>query len=171
MFVKSFPVLSQGFEIETEMTIHALDKNFVLASIPVDYRDRPSGSVSKLSTFSDGFKVLRTIARLVRDYRPLPFFSLIAALFLLIAVILFIPVWNEFRITGLVPRFPTLFAAGFMALAAIQMFCCGLILHTNGNKNRQAFEVQLNMLTMLCKHTPDCSEDDIPSPAQHSSES
>ena len=167
MFVKSFPILSQGFEIETEMTIHALDKNFVLSSIPVSYRDRPTGSVSKLSTFSDGFKVLRTIARLVRDYRPLPFFSLIAALFLLIAVILFIPVWREFRMTGLVPRFPTLFAAGFMALAAIQMFCCGLILHTNGNKSRQAFEVQLNMLTMLCARTAPRSEEDIPSPSEH----
>ena len=155
LFVKSFPVLSQGFEIETEMTIHALDKNFVLSSIPVEYRDRPGGSVSKLSTFSDGFKVLRTIARLVRDYRPFPFFSLIAGILLLLAVILFIPILREFRLTGLVPRFPTLFVSGFLALAAIQMFCCGLILHTNGNKNRQNFEVQLNMLRMMLPSQPD----------------
>ena len=87
LFVKSFPILSKGFEIETEMTIHALDKNFALTSIPVGYRDRPAGSESKLNTFSDGFKVLRTIARLYKDYRPLPFFSIIAGILMVAALL------------------------------------------------------------------------------------
>lgn len=108
LFVKSFPVLSKGFEIETEMTIHALDKNLALASVPVGYRDRPVGSESKLNTFSDGFKVLRTVARLFKDYKPLPFFGIIAGVLMLFALILLFPVLTEFTQTGLVPRLPPL---------------------------------------------------------------
>ncbi len=148
-FVKSFPVLSKGFEIETEMTIHALDKNLCLASVPVDYRDRPTGSVSKLNTFSDGFKVIKTIVRLFKDYKPLLFFSLLAAALAVIALILGIPVLVEFSHTGLVPRFPTLIVAGFFAVFALQCLVCGLILDTEGKKSRQNFELQMNIMKML----------------------
>lgn len=120
-FVKSFPVLSQGFEIETEMTIHALDKNLSLKSVPVEYRDRPEDSVSKLNTYSDGMRVLRTIARLYKEYRPLSFFGLFAALFGAAGLILFIPVLAEFFRTGLVPRFPTLIVSGVMM--TLPCFC------------------------------------------------
>ncbi len=146
MFVKSFPVLSKGFEIETEMTIHALDKNFTLASIPVGYRDRPDGSVSKLNTFADGFKVLRTIARLFRDYKPFQFFSIVSGIIFLIALLLLLPVLVEYYKTGLVPRIPTFIASCFMALFALQTFACGLILDTQSKKSRQNFEIQMNIL-------------------------
>ena len=147
LFVKSFPVLSKGFEIETEMTIHALDKNFALASVPVGYRDRPAGSESKLNTFSDGFKVLRTIARLFKDYKPLPFFGIIAAILMVIALILLCPVLSEYIQTGLVPRLPTFVAACFMALFSLISFACGLILDTQGKMSRQNFEIQMNIVS------------------------
>lgn len=145
-FVKSFPVLSKGFEIETEMTIHALDKNFSLTAVSVDYRDRPQGSVSKLNTVSDGIKVLRTIARLFKDYRPFRFFSIISGILMLLAVIFLIPVLMTYTQTGLVPRFPTLIACGFLAVFSLQTFICGLILDTQGKQARQNFEIQLNLL-------------------------
>lgn len=148
-FVKSFPILSQGFEIETEMTIHALDKNLALCEIPVNYRDRPQGSQSKLNTVSDGIRVLKTIFRLFKDYRPLLFFGAVSLLLLAACVLLFVPIFIEFLETGLVPRFPTLIMAGFIALAALLSFVCGLILDTEGKKARQSFEVQLNILEML----------------------
>lgn len=146
MFVKSFPVLSKGFEIETEMTIHALDRNFALVSIPVGYRDRPEGSVSKLNTFSDGFKVLKTIARLFKDYKPLPFFSIVAAIFMVIALVMLVPVLHEFYLTGLVPKLPTFVASCFMALFALLSFAAGLILDTQVKSNRQNFEFQMNIM-------------------------
>ena len=146
LFVKSFPVLSKGFEIETEMTIHALDKNLALTSIPVGYRDRPEGSVSKLNTFSDGFKVLRTIGRMFKDYKPFPFFTIIAAVFMVIALFLLVPVLVEFYTTGLVPRLPTFVAACFMALFSLLIFSCGLILDTLVKKNRENFELMLTLL-------------------------
>ncbi len=142
-FVKSFPVLSKGFEIETEMSIHAIDKNMQLETVVIQYRDRPEGSESKLSTYSDGFKVLRTIARLYRSYRPLAFFGALALLLALIAALLFLPVLAEYARTGLVPRFPTLIVSGFVAVAAIQSLFSGLILQTMLHKNRQDFEMQL----------------------------
>ncbi|MGE4483707.1 MAG: glycosyltransferase family 2 protein [Oscillospiraceae bacterium] len=148
-FVKSFPVLSKGFEIETEMTIHALDKNFYMKSIPVTYRDRPEGSVSKLNTISDGVKVIKTIFRLLKDYRPFQFFSSIALFFALLAAIFITPVLIEFYRTGLVPRFPTLIVAGFSALSSILLFCCGLVLDSESKRNRQNFEIQLNMIEIL----------------------
>ena len=149
LFVKSFPVLSSGFEIETEMTIHALDKNMHIVSIPVDYRDRPTGSVSKLSTYSDGFKVIKTIFNLYKDYRPLSFFSLFAVFFLLVGLILFIPVLHEFIQTGLVPRFPSLIVSTVFFLSALLSFVCGMILETVVKKNRQQFEVNLNLIRIL----------------------
>ena len=142
-FVKTFPVLSKGFEIETEMTIHALDKNFLLKEVPVEYRDRPEGSVSKLNTYSDGFRVLKTIARLFKEYKPTIFFSLISLVFLIISLIFGIPVFIEYFDTGLVPRIPTLIFAGFMLIIAILLFVCGIILEVVVKKHRQLFELLL----------------------------
>lgn len=142
-FVKTFPVLSKGFEIETEMTIHALDKNFLLKEIPVEYRDRPAGSISKLSTYSDGFKVLKTIARLFKEYKPTIFFSIVSLLFLIISLCFGIPVFVEYFKTGLVPRYPTLIFSGFMLMISILMFICGIILEVVVKKHRQLFELIL----------------------------
>ena len=149
LFVKSFPVLSRGFEIETEMTIHALDKNFSLFSLPVSYRDRPKGSESKLNTFKDGFKVLKTIGRLFKDYKPFLFFSAVAAVFAAVALILVIPVLAEYLNTGLVPRLPTFVTACFFAVFAMLTFICGLILDTQGKQARQNFELQMNILHQI----------------------
>lgn len=146
LFVKSFPVLSKGFEIETEMTIHALDKNFALISIPVGYRDRPDGSASKLNTFSDGFKVLGTIGRMFKDYKPLPFFSIIAGILMLIALAFLIPVLSDFYVTGLVPKLPSFVAACFMAMFSLLSFSCGLVLDTMVKKSRENFELMLTLL-------------------------
>ena len=149
LFVKSFPVLSKGFEIETEMSIHALDKNLRLVSVPVDYRDRPAGSQSKLNTYSDGAKVLMTIFRLVKDYKPLAFFSVVSLVLMAAAAVLFFPVFLEYLDTGLVERFPTLIVAGFLAVGGLLTFCCGLILDTVIKKERQNFELWLNLLRTL----------------------
>lgn len=151
LFVKSYPVLSKGFEIETEMTIHALDKNFLIEEIPVEYRDRPEGSVSKLNTFSDGAKVLSTIAALVREYRPLAFFSLVAVALWIIALILFIPVLREYFITGLVARFPTLIVSGVVATFGILLWACGVILDVVTKKHRQLYELELNRIAASLK--------------------
>ncbi len=144
-FVKTFPVLSKGFEIETEMSIHAVDKNMQIGNLVVQYRDRPEGSESKLNTFSDGFKVLKTILRLFRIYAPLPFFSVLAVLLCVLAGILFVPILSAYLATGLVPRFPTLIICGFMVLAALQLFSCGLVLNNLVQKNRQEFEFKLQL--------------------------
>lgn len=141
-FVKTFPVLSAGFEIETEMTIHALDKNMKIDHVTVDYRDRPSGSESKLNTVSDGIKVLKTIVRLHRTYKPYSFFGLIAAALLILAVAFFIPVLVTYIQTGLVPNFPTLIVCCFTALAALLSFFTGLQLQNAVQKNKQDFELQ-----------------------------
>lgn len=142
-FVKTFPVLSKGFEIETEMTIHALDKNFLLKEIPVEYRDRPAGSVSKLNTYKDGFKVLKTIARLFKEYKPTIFFGLVSLLFFVISIAFGTPVFVEYFKTGLVPRYPTLIFSGFMLMISILMFVCGIILEVVVKKHRQLFELIL----------------------------
>lgn len=145
-FVKSFPVLSKGFEIETEMTIHALDKNFLLEEIPVTYRDRPEGSVSKLNTFSDGFKVLMTIASLFRDYKPLVFFSAITILLELLALVLFIPPLYGFLSTGEVLKFPSVIVSVALATMGFVFLVCGIILEVIAKKHRQLFELYLNMI-------------------------
>lgn len=146
LFVKSFPVLSKGFEIETEMTIHALDKNFLIEEIPVSYRDRPEGSQSKLNTVSDGVKVLKTIATLFRDYKPLLFFSTIAMVCMIGAMVLFVPVLLEYFASGLVLRFPSLIVSGVFALIAILLWICGVILHVIAKKHRQLYELFLNQI-------------------------
>lgn len=145
-FVKTFPVLSNGFEIETEMSIHAIDKNMSIANIVIDYRDRPSGSESKLNTYSDGAKVIFTIIRLYRTYKPMHFFGIISLLLSAISIILFLPVFISYLNTGLVAQFPTLIVSGFIMIAAIQSFFSGLILQTILHKNRQDFELTLNQL-------------------------
>lgn len=143
-FVKTFPVLSKGFEIETEMTIHTVDKNMLHKNVIIQYRDRPEGSESKLNTYSDGFKVLMTIARLYKNYRPLYFFSLLAGALVLLAAMFFIPVFREYLATGLVEKFPTLIVCGFVAIAALVSFFSGMILDTIKQKNRQDFEISLH---------------------------
>lgn len=146
-FVKSFPVISKGFEIETEMSIHAVDKNMLVENVVIGYRDRPQGSESKLNTVSDGFKVLRTIVRLFRDYKPMSFFGILAGVLAVIAIAFFIPVFVEYTKTGMVSRFPTLFMCGFTMLAAIQAFFAGMILQTMKMKNLQDFEMELQHIS------------------------
>lgn len=152
IFVKTFPILSKGFEIETEMTIHALDNNLLIKSIPVTYRDRPEGSVSKLNTYTDGAKVLLTIFNLYRNYQPLKFFGGMALLLALVSLVLFVPVLTEYLSTGLVPRFPTLIVSGFSMLAAILAIVCGLILDTIAKNNRKNYELQMNIIHLLMKN-------------------
>lgn len=143
-FVKTFPVMSKGFEIETEMTIHAVNNNMQVENVIVEYRDRPEGSVSKLNTYSDGIKVLFTIARLFREYKPLRFFSIFAGILLILAAGFFVPVFAEYIKTGLVLKFPTLIVCGFVVLAAIQSFFAGLILNNVAQRDRKDFELELN---------------------------
>ena len=145
-FVKTFPVLSKGFEIETEMTIHAVSNNMQIENVIVEYRDRPEGSESKLNTYADGLKVLGTIGKLYKDYKPLGFFTLLAVLLAAVSIIFFIPVLIDFIRTGMVDKFPTLFVCGFVMLAAIQSFFSGLILSNMALKNRRDFEFRLNMI-------------------------
>lgn len=145
-FVKTFPVLSKGFEIETEMTIHAVYNHMQIDNVIVDYRDRPEGSISKLNTYSDGFKVLGTIFRLYRDYKPFGFFSMFALLLAVISALFFIPVLTEFMRTGLVMKFPTLIVCCFVMLAAIQSFFTGLMLSNMAMKNRRDFEYRFNLV-------------------------
>lgn len=142
-FVKTFPVLSKGFEIETEMSIHAVDKNMYVENVVVDYRDRPEGSESKLNTYSDGMKVIMTILRLFRNYKPFHFFGILALLLAIVSMVLFIPIFIGFLGTGLVPKIPTLVISGFIMVAALQSFFAGLILDTIKQKNNQDFEFQL----------------------------
>lgn len=151
-FVKTFPVLSKGFEIETEMTIHTVDKNMLYRNVVIQYRDRPEGSVSKLNTYSDGVKVLMTIARLFKNYRPLGFFSLLALLLTVLDAASFIPVFMDYLQTGMVDKFPTLIVCGFVALAAIISFFASMVLDTIKQKNRQDFEMNLHRSSDQLKH-------------------
>ncbi|MBQ7331021.1 MAG: glycosyltransferase [Oscillospiraceae bacterium] len=141
-FVKTFPVLSAGFEIETEMTIHALDKNMFISHVVIPYQDRPAGSESKLSTVTDGIKVLKTIVKLHRNYKPASFFGWIGAILLLLATVFFIPVLVTYIRTGQVPNFPTLIVCGFAAIAALLSFFTGLQLQNAVQKNKQDFELE-----------------------------
>lgn len=147
-FAKSFPVLSTGFEIETEMSIHAVDKNMAIQNIAIGYQDRPEGSVSKLHTYTDGIRVLKTIAKLFRIYKPMAFFGILALTLLAISAIMLLPVMYHYIKTGLVPRFPTLIVCGFIAIAALQSLFSGLILSTINNREKQEFEFRLQLITM-----------------------
>jgi len=143
-FVKTFPVFSQGFEIETEMTIHAVNYNMQMENVVVEYRDRPEGSVSKLNTYSDGMRVIRKMLQLYKNYRPLGFFGILFLVLVLLAMLLFLPILQDYLRTGLVPRFPTLIVCGFMVLAGIQSFFAGMILEVMAAKDRKDFEYRLN---------------------------
>lgn len=145
-FVKSFPVLSKGFEIETEMTIHAVDKNFKLVEIPVTYRDRPEGSVSKLNTYSDGIKVLKTIGTLFKEYKPTIFFEFISLILIIISLCFGIPVLVDYHKTGLVLRFPTLICCTIALVIAILLWVTGIILSVITKKHKQLYELYLNIL-------------------------
>ena len=146
LFVKSFPVLSNGFEIETEMTIHAIDKRMFLENVVIDYRDRPEGSESKLNTYSDGMKVLFTIARLFRIYKPFSFFAILASVLTILSAAFFIPVFIDYLETGLVDKFPTLIVCGFVIVAAIISLFSGLILSSIVQKNKQDYELELRKI-------------------------
>lgn len=143
-FVKNFPILTQGFEIETEMTIYALDNNFLVRSIPVGYNNRPEGSTSKLNTFSDGFKVIKTAFSLFVHYKPLLFFSILACILFLAGAIGMIPVFVDYFSTGLVPRFPTLIVCGFTILLSLLLLVCGLILEVANTRHKQLVEILMN---------------------------
>ena len=151
-FVKTFPVFSKGFEIETEMTIHAVNYNMQVENVVVEYRDRPEGSVSKLNTFSDGMRVIRKMLQLYKNYKPICFFGSLCLLLILIAAIMMIPILTVYLETGLVPRFPTLIVCGFMVLAGIQSFFAGMILEVMAAKDRKDFEYRLN-----CVHSERCA--------------
>jgi glycosyltransferase involved in cell wall biosynthesis len=144
LFVKNIPILSKGFEIETEMTLHALDKNFKIKEVPIAYRNRPEGSISKLNTFQDGFKVLNTFFKLLRNYKPYLYFSTLAVILIIISLVMFIPVFIDYLHTGLVERFPTLIVSGFIMLLAMLLYFVGLILEIMTNKHRQLYELLLN---------------------------
>ena len=150
-FVKTFPVLSKGFEIETEMTIHAADKNMQVDNVIIEYRDRPEGSESKLNTYSDGAKVLMSIAKLYRNYKPMNFFGFLALVLAVMSIGFFIPVLMEYITTGLVPKFPTLIACGFAMMAAIQSVFAGLVLSAGAQRSRQEFEMNLIKVDMHYK--------------------
>lgn len=153
-FVKSFPILSKGFEIETEMSIHALDKNFKLLEVPVTYRDRPEGSFSKLNTVKDGIKVLKTISSLFRDYKPFAFFGCLGLLTFLAATIFFIPVLTGYLNTGLVPKFPTLIACSGLFMVSFLLWASGVILEVITKKHRQLFELYLNLMSANKRREP-----------------
>lgn len=145
-FVKTFPVLSKGFDIETEMTIHAVHKNMRIANVVIEYRDRPTGSESKLNTFKDGMRVIIAMVKLFKTYKPLSFFGCLSLCLVILAFLFFIPVWIEYLQSGLVLRFPTLIVCGFTAIAAIQSIFAGLILHTVIEKDKQDFEFKLQLM-------------------------
>ena len=159
-FAKTFPILSKGFEIETEMTIHAIDKNFTLKEMPVQYRDRPEGSESKLNTVSDGIKVIKTIATLFKEYKPSLFFNIVSALVLIVSLVLAVPVFVEYFQTGLVPRFPTLIVAGILLVISLLLFAVGLILQVIVKKHKQLFEILLNQ-TQIMKNNKANSEYEV----------
>lgn len=143
-FVKAFPILSKGFEIETEMTIHAVDRNFKIVEIPISYKDRPEGSVSKLNTYKDGMKVIKTIASLFREYKPFLFFSICALIIGVISLIFMVPVFIEYFQTGLVPKIPTLIFSCILLVIAILLWICGIILEVIIKKHNQLYEILLN---------------------------
>ena len=149
-FVKTFPILSKGFEIETEMTIHAVSMNLSVDNVVIEYRDRPEGSESKLNTVSDGIKVINTVIKLYRNYKPLSFFSWVATIMLLVDfIVLLFAVFIPFEQTGLVERFPTLIVGGFTAIASLLLYICGLILDSNWQKERREFEFRLMLIELI----------------------
>lgn len=152
VFAKSMPVLSPGFEIETELSIHAVDKRWRIAEVPIDYRDRPEGSESKLSTFSDGFKVILTILSLFKDYRPLVLFGWVAFLLCVFGLIAGVPVIWEFAHSGLVPRLPSAILAVALVCCGMLSFVCGIILDTVVKSARKQYEIQVTGMFARLRH-------------------
>ncbi len=150
-FVKTYPVTSKGFEIETEMSIHAVERNMQMENVVITYRDRPDGSESKLNTCSDGFKVLMTILSLYKNYKPFQFFGSISLLLALVSIGFFIPVFWDYLKVGLVAKFPTLIMCGFVFLLAMLLFSVGLILQTLRQRDRQDFEFKMNIVENMKK--------------------
>lgn len=146
-FVKTFPVLSRGFEIETEMTIHAVNYNMQVENVVVAFRDRPDGSVSKLNTYRDGVKLIYKMVQLYKNYKPMRFFGILCLALALVATVMMTPILKEYLETGLVPRFPTLIVCGFIALAGIQSFFAGMILEVMTAKDRRDFEYHLTKIS------------------------
>lgn len=144
-FVKNIPVLSPGFEIETEMTFHALDRNYKIVEVPIEYRDRPKGSSSKLNTFSDGIKVLCTIFKMFKNYRPLSFFTIISFIFFILGLVLGVPICVEFFKTGIVERFPTAILATGIVLCGMLSLSIGIILDTIVRQHKENLELIRNM--------------------------
>lgn len=155
-FVKTFPILSCRFEIETEMSIHAIDKRMQVENVIIPYRDRPEGSVSKLNTFLDGWSVIKTLIRLFRIYNPFAFFGIISIILFLISIVMFVPVLITYIETGLVPRYPTLIVSGFLSVAAIQLAGVGISLQNMLHKNRQDFELELYHAEIQERTEKDC---------------
>ena len=151
-FVKTYPVLSRGFEVETEMTIHSLNNNLRLYEMPIQYRDRPAGSVSKLDTVGDGIKVMSTIFRMIREYKPLPFFGTIGLLIGAIGILLCGGVTYEFTKTGLVARFPTLIGAIMLVIVGLLLFATGIILDVIAKNDRKTFITDTNQFAYLRRH-------------------
>jgi glycosyltransferase involved in cell wall biosynthesis len=151
-FVKTYPVLSKGFEIETEMTIHSLDRNVKIYELPVNYRDRPEGSVSKLNTVGDGIKVMSTIFRMIREYRPLPFFGTIGGLLSIVGLGFIISIFFDYWATGMVARFPTLIGAAFLVIAGILSFIAGFILDSLARKDREQHILSENLFSWNRRH-------------------
>lgn len=149
LFVKAFPVISRGFEIETEMTIFTLDNNMNIVELPIEYRDRPEGSESKLNTYSDGYKVIKTIIRLLRETRPFAFFTTISFIIWLICLCIFIPIFHQFRVTGIVAQFPTLIVISAMATIGVINFFSGVILSVLKKQHTQNFEHYINLLHII----------------------
>ena len=154
-FVKAYPVISKGFEIETEMTIFALDRNFKIVERPIEYQDRPAGSESKLNTYSDGIKVLKTIVNMFRTYRPFSFFTIVAAVFFLIGLGFFLPIFFDFVETGVVAKFPTLILVSSIFVIATLNFFCGVVLSVLQKQSKQTFEMQLTTMHLIrrCMYT------------------
>ncbi len=155
-FVKTFPVLSSGFEIETEMTIHAVYNNMQIDNVIIEYRDRPEGSVSKLNTYSDGLKVLKTIANLYKNYKPMGFFTILTVILTIISTAFVVPVIMDYLHTGLVERFPTLIVCGFGYLSALMSLFAGMVLSNQQKNDKRTFEILRNVVHYQGEELKNC---------------
>jgi len=151
-FVKTYPVLSRGFEVETEMTIHSLNNNLRLYEMPIQYRDRPEGSVSKLDTVGDGIKVMSTIFRMIREYKPLPFFGGLGLIIGIVGIVLCGTVTFEFAKTGVVTHFPTLIGAVMLVIAGLLLIIAGIILDVMAKNDRKTFVIDTNKIAYNKRH-------------------
>lgn len=150
-FVKNIPILSKGFEVETEMTLHALDKRFIIKEIPIEYKDRPNKSKSKLNTFTDGYKVIKTIIKMLKDYKPLKFFLSIAIIFFVLGLIIGIPVIYEYILTRYITKVPSAVLSTGLMIFSVIIAQCGVILDTVVKDDKEKYEIELNKYTTLEK--------------------